>query len=183
MNAVVLAHRPRSRRASTTRRRAHSATWSTEGSSALASFPGEPRQATTDFAPAEVRPLHPRRLDGGASAARDSVTRPLAVHAPQSLRLTRRGRLAITLSVTAAVVLLSLTLVPVVAAGVASAFAPTAVSTTTVVVEPGQSLWEVAEAAAPGRDTASVVAAIADANGITSAAEVRPGQRLVVPLS
>jgi nucleoid-associated protein YgaU len=80
-------------------------------------------------------------------------------------------------------VLLSLTVVPAVAAGVASAFSPSPSSSTTVVVQPGQSLWQVAQATAPNGDTASMVARIADANGITSADQLRPGQRLEVPLS
>lgn len=180
MSAVVLAHRPRSKRAVATSRRACAASWSTEGSSALASLAGETRQATAAPSLAPVL-LRPRRRPGDASATSVSA-RPTAAQPPRVLRLTRRGRLAITLSATAVVVLLSLTLVPLVAAGVASAFSPTPVSTATVVVEPGQSLWEVAESAAPGGDTASVVARIADTNGLTTAAEVRPGQRLIVPM-
>ena len=87
------------------------------------------------------------------------------------------------MSATAVTVLLSLTLVPAVAAGVASTFSPSPASSTTVVVQPGQSLWQVAQATAPNGDTASMVARIADANGITSADQLRPGQRLEVPLS
>jgi Tfp pilus assembly protein FimV len=80
-------------------------------------------------------------------------------------------------------VLLSVTVVPSVASGVASVFGASPASSTTVVVEPGQSLWQIAQAAAPTGDTASMVARIADANGITSADQLRPGQRLEVPLS
>jgi nucleoid-associated protein YgaU len=106
--------------------------------------------------------------------------------ADRSLRLSRRGRLLATLAGTAVTVLLCLTLVPAVAAGVAAAFTgPPAPATTTVTVEPGQTLWQVAVAVDPGGDTAATaatVARIADANGLTSAADLRPGQRLVVPV-
>lgn len=87
------------------------------------------------------------------------------------------------MSATAVTVLLGLTVVPAVASGVASAFSAAPTTSTTVVVQPGQSLWQIAQAAAPAGDTASMVARIADANGITGADQLRPGQRLEVPLS
>ena len=50
----------------------------------------------------------------------------------------------------------------------------------TVVVQRGDSLWEIAERVEPGSDPRSVVAAIARANGVDAASLV-PGQRLVLP--
>lgn len=149
---------------------ASSSAWgSTAGSSALAAV-----------APSVPRPLRepPGRRSGRPVAAATDV--PSRVPS-SAIRLTRRGRLLATLTGTA-LVLLCLTLVPAVASGVASAFTGATVQTTTVTVQPGQTLWQVAATTDPGGDTASVVARIADANGLTSAADVRPGQRLVVPL-
>ena len=184
MSAVVLAHRPRSRSSAAAGRRANAPTWTTEGSSALASLAGEPWQASAGQPadPVEIRPLEGRPLVRGALVTPLPAARPTAAPPSRALRLTRRGRLAVTLSATAVTVLASVTIMPMVAAGVAAAFAATPVSTTTVVVEPDQSLWEVAESAVPGGDTASMVAEIADANGIANAAELRPGQRLIVPV-
>jgi nucleoid-associated protein YgaU len=89
----------------------------------------------------------------------------------------------VAVSAAAVTVLLSVTVVPAVASGVAAALSPVPTGSTTVVVEPGQSLWQIAQTVAPSGDTASMVARIADANGITRADQLRPGQRLQVPLS
>lgn len=160
--------------------KASSSAWgSTAGSCALAPVvspvPGPLRETATL-----------RHAFGRPVPAADAPSRPpssVPSRTPSSAtRLTRRGRLLATLTGTA-LVLLCLTLVPAVASGVASAFtvSPT-IQTTTVTVQPGQTLWQVAATADPGGDTATVVARIADANGLTGAADVRPGQRLVVPL-
>ena len=193
MSATVLAHRPRSIHAARSRRSAHTLAratartktrtgwasagpWVSAGTSALAPVPDRPRLRA-------VQPATVPETQAPASAPRVAdVLAPAAPPAPR-LRLTRRGRVAVAVSATAVTVLLSLTLVPAVAAGVASTFSPSPASSTTVVVQPGQSLWQVAQATAPNGDTASMVARIADANGITSADQLRPGQRLEVPLS
>ena len=49
-----------------------------------------------------------------------------------------------------------------------------------VVVEPGDTVWSIAEAAADGADPRAVVDAIATRNGI-DAGDVVPGQSLVIP--
>ena len=49
-----------------------------------------------------------------------------------------------------------------------------------VVVQPGDTLWSIAEAAADGADPRAVVDAIATRNGIDAGAVV-PGQSLVIP--
>lgn len=154
--------------------KASSSAWGrTAGSSALAPVEPPVSQPLRETAP----PGH------GCGRPNPTATTEAPSLAPSSaIRLTRRGRLLATLT-GAALVLLCLTLVPAVASGVASAFTGTPpMQTTTVTVQPGQTLWQVAATADPGGDTAAVVARIADANGLTSAADVRPGQRLVVPL-
>ncbi|HET7312117.1 MAG TPA: LysM peptidoglycan-binding domain-containing protein [Mycobacteriales bacterium] len=93
------------------------------------------------------------------------------------VRLTRRGRLAVVLSV------LVLMVVGFSATGhVASqAASSTAVQhARTVTVQPGESLWAVAVRIAPHADPRLVVARIAQINHLPGA-EVFAGQQLVVP--
>ena len=91
-----------------------------------------------------------------------------------SLRLTRRGRLLVSLTVAAtAAVGLSVGLH-------GSAQASDTVSTRAVVVEPGQSLWQIARSVSPQRDPRDVIADIVAINhlgGVT----VQAGQQLQVP--
>ncbi|MBI1377383.1 MAG: LysM peptidoglycan-binding domain-containing protein [Frankiales bacterium] len=62
---------------------------------------------------------------------------------------------------------------------------PATPATTTVVVQPGETLWQVARAVAPDADVRDTIARIQDLNGLTGpgAATVRPGQSLVVPIA
>lgn len=93
------------------------------------------------------------------------------------LRLTRRGRV-----VAAAVAALLVTVLSLLAAGVAQATsrAPARQDLVQVVVRPGQSLWSVAESAEPGQDTRVVIQQIIDLNGL-SGGVVLAGQQLWVP--
>ena len=101
-----------------------------------------------------------------------------ALQANPSGTLTRRGRLARTF------VVLSLTVV--MAAGFASQSgagqveASTAPSYEIVVVAPGETLWSVAAAYAPG-DVQGLVNDIREANNLTGF-DLQAGQRLRVPL-
>jgi Tfp pilus assembly protein FimV len=97
------------------------------------------------------------------------------------LRITARGR----------AVLAALSAVPLLAAawfglGVPAAQAgdvPAASTTYTYVsVEPGQSLWQIAEQLAPQADPRDVIAGIVDLNNLASA-DVQPGQELAIPAS
>lgn len=54
------------------------------------------------------------------------------------------------------------------------------VERTRYVVRPGDTLWSIAERAAPGHDPRAVVDAIAEANGVDASSLV-PGRTLVVP--
>lgn len=93
-----------------------------------------------------------------------------------SLRLTRRGRLAIV----ALAALALLVLGPWRAmAGAPAGTIPT--GWTTVTVAPGDTLWGIAEATDPGADPRALIAEIKEANHLP-ASELTPGQQLAVPI-
>lgn len=114
------------------------------------------------------------------SSRRAQVRRvPSAEAAPSgsSLRLTRRGRVAVwvlALAVAAGVGL---------SAQSATADAPgAALPVETRVVAPGETLWQIAgEVAAPGADLRDVVAELVDLNGLGGAG-LQAGQEILVPV-
>lgn len=144
--------------------------------------------------PAPAQPAKVGRLDPRAIAlAHEEVAakrdrrgpKNLDRRASASLRLTRRGRLVIVLA------LLTLALCGYALAGGPAASSspaalvdgpsrPTAVKT--VVVRPGQTLWDIATAAAPRQDPRELIAEIADLNSLSDAGSIRVGQPLIVPL-
>lgn len=105
-----------------------------------------------------------------------SSPRPSSVRASRPVRLTRRGRLLVLLTlVTLVLVAFSL--------GRTSADArPSGPSTAprSTVVQPGETLWAIAHRVAPGADPRDVVTQLADLNGLDSAPIVA-GQRLLLP--
>lgn len=106
-------------------------------------------------------------------AARPS--RPAVGH----LRLTRRGRLAITLVV--AVLLAAVAVVGARAVWAAPATTLTAAPTAaTVTVLPGQTMWQIASSAAPGSDPRDAIIEIRELNGLPDS-QVFAGQVLTVP--
>lgn len=118
-------------------------------------------------------PLAPRRVRTGASApGRRGHLRLVGVdHQVPPTRLTRRGRLTLTLAVTSALV-----------AAVASTvllLGPTGASTE-VVVRSGQTLSEVAVTHLPELPLDRAIVRIQLANGMNTA-QVQAGQTLVVP--
>jgi hypothetical protein len=127
-----------------------------------------PRLAVTPRHPGSA----PRRVapDG---APRDTPGVPL--------RLTRRGRVVV-----AAVAALLVTVISLLAAGAAQAtnHGPSSGAArhglVRVVVRPAQSLWSVAEKAAPDRDTRAVIQQIIDLNSLAGDT-VFAGQQLWVP--
>jgi len=56
-------------------------------------------------------------------------------------------------------------------------------SAVTVVVAPGQTLWDIANEVAPDEDPRIVISEILDLNALTDAGSIRVGQPLYVPAS
>lgn len=123
--------------------------------------------------PARFRPGAAKRR-GARSAALPDCTEPAA-----RLRLTRRGRLLVTL-----LVLATLVVGGVLAVGGPAAIAGTepgeAAVAERVTVRPGDTLWAIAEREAPGVDPRETIAAILDLNALDSSA-LRTGSVLLVP--
>lgn len=92
-------------------------------------------------------------------------------------RLTRRGRLVITMMATAALLALAVTLVVALATAVYAAVPQIDHSTT---VSAGQTLSEVAVTQMPGLTVNDAVARIQLANGMNTL-QVHAGQRLLIP--
>jgi len=118
---------------------------------------------------------------GGGQAARDARL--------GQLRLTRRGRVVVALLVALVLAALSLGLALAssqasastgAGAGAGAASAALAGSPQTVVVQPGDTLWSIAQQVAPNADPRGVVDAIIAANHLASAS-VQAGQQLVMP--
>ena len=115
---------------------------------------------------------------GGAAAI--PVRRP-------PLRLTRRGRVAAVVGLVLLASLVSalvFALAPGPASGRSAASTPAgaagAVAGSTVVVQPGDTLWAIASRVAPKADPRVVVQQIIDRNGLAGAS-VQAGQVLVLP--
>lgn len=104
--------------------------------------------------------------------------RPVRPSAPR-LRLTRRGRVVLT--VLAALPLVIAALVFSLNGGAATAtLEGSGVPFEYVTVESGQTLWQVAESLAPGADPREVIDAIVSLNGLESV-DVYAGQELAIP--
>ena len=117
-----------------------------------------------------------RRVPAGTTGGRAVSARPVAVPAPA--RLTRRGRLVVTL------VFLGAVLLAAVAFGARSAAtgdAGSPVPTRMVQVGPGDTLWDIAsQIAGPGQVREKVLQ-IEELNALPGPA-LRVGQRLAVPV-
>lgn len=132
----------------------------------------------------EVRPRNPpvavplRRSAPGSGGRRGPAVCADS-HAPDlhGSRLTPRGRVVVAMVwlVMAAVAALMLATVP----GDGSQ-APA--MTTKVMVEPGETLWQLAGDVQPTADRHDTIAAIMTLNGLGSASQVRPGDILIVPV-
>ena len=105
-----------------------------------------------------------------------TLERPAAPARP-AVRLTRRGRLLVTLTL-----LLVAVAAAVLLTGGASALAGTdrPVTHEQVTVLPGQTLWEIAQRAAPAADPRDTVQAILDLNGLQTS-QVQAGTALLLP--
>ena len=132
--------------------------------------------------PARVRrePVRPAAQDQAAAPRQAAASRRAAARTP--IRLTRRGRLAVTATAVLIVGAISMAL-----AGVAEATGHSAATAahardgvTKVLVRPGQTLWSLAEQYAPNADTRLVIQEILQLNSM-STDQVQPGQLLWVP--
>ncbi|HWA67335.1 MAG TPA: LysM peptidoglycan-binding domain-containing protein [Mycobacteriales bacterium] len=94
------------------------------------------------------------------------------------VRLTRRGRVVITLVMMVGLVLAGFTL----GRGSSQAAGHARVAHRTVTVEAGDTLWSVAARVAPHADPRDVVDEITAMNRLASAV-VQPGERLLVPVA
>ncbi|MFN0281601.1 MAG: LysM peptidoglycan-binding domain-containing protein [Kineosporiaceae bacterium] len=110
-----------------------------------------------------------------------AVTRSPVTTRPR-LRLTRRGRVAVRLCV---VLLGALATAAIVLAGGRAARAgedSRPVPAEQVVVQPGETLWQIAGRVAPAADRRDTVARIVELNALPSAS-LRAGQRIAVPVA
>ena len=123
---------------------------------------------STSYAPTATRAASP--------TATRSSRRP-------AVRLTRRGRML--RSVLLAVLVLAAVLAAAVMWGpsvVATSGAGEPVPVRTVTVQPGQTLWDIADDSGIGGDPRDVVREIQDLNALSDAGALQVGQQLAVPL-
>ena len=118
---------------------------------------------------------------GGGRGRHRPPGRPAVVSAPRLLSTVRcapRPQMPLSwllaLAVAAAAAVIGLAFLA------SSGTASVPESTTVVRVQPGQSLWEIAEKSAPGSDIEAVVSRIRELNDLGEVA-LRPGQPLTVP--
>jgi len=144
--------------------------------------PGNVRQPADIRRPGDVRPA------GSDPGLRHSAGVPDTRLAPRrnAVRLTRRGRIVVTVMLAAVslslVVLAWLAIAARTAQAADGGQSPGAVyqNLTSVVVHPGQTLWSIASQAEPTADPRIVMQQIIDLNALHGTSVV-PGQRLWVP--
>ena len=125
---------------------------------------------------ATVRPVR-----GGCSAELGSpvVAESADRYAPAPLRLTERGRRVVAgLSIAIGLCLAAGTVVTVELGSADGGLQLAGAST--VVVQPGDTLWSIARSVAPDEDPRAVVDAIVDLNGLDSV-DLMPGAELQLP--
>jgi len=93
------------------------------------------------------------------------------------LRLTARGRLVAVLALLA----LAFAVFTFVGSPAASTATSHHATSPTVVVQPGQTLWDIAAEAAPRSDPRDVIAEIIELNDLVDPGAIRAGQPLFVP--
>ena len=108
----------------------------------------------------------------GSSAPRRSST------PTRRLRITARGRAVLLTLVSAPIV--ALLLVLALNGGGATATLESGAPAEVVMIEPGQSLWSLAESIAPGADPRDVIETLVAFNRLSSA-DVWAGQQIAIP--
>ncbi len=111
-------------------------------------------------------------------AARPAVPVAAPRPAPAPVRLTRRGRAGLLGALVGVALVGGLTLGQ--NPSVATDSAQLARSYEYVVVEPGQTLWEIARRAAPGVDPRATIDRIRELNALPGA-DIRAGERIALP--
>lgn len=131
--------------------------------------------------PVAVPGSAPVRRAGVRSCTIDDHGRRQALRAA-GLRLTVRGRWVVgaTFVVLMMIVAGSLGLVVTEAVGAVTADEP--VRTKVVQVMPGETMWQIAEAAVPGADVRATVDRIVELNGLAGAGDLDAGDYLRVPV-
>lgn len=98
---------------------------------------------------------------------------------PTTLRLTRRGRIAILIAALLTLAVLAVALSP---STTATDEPGAPVATRTVTVQPGHTLWDIASEANPDGDIRQTVDDIMRLNSLTSAAGLQMGSEIAVPV-
>jgi hypothetical protein len=99
--------------------------------------------------------------------------------ASSSVQLTRRGRLVILIALVGVGIGLMLALTGGFGPATAGS-SPSGPATRTVVVQPGQTLWSIAEQVAPNADRRDTIARIVELNALSNSS-VSAGARIAVP--
>jgi nucleoid-associated protein YgaU len=123
------------------------------------------------------------RRPRGAQVRRPAVVAEGVPARRSRVRLTRRGR-RLARTVVVLLALLTAVVISLVGrGGVGQATdAPARSATTTVVVQPGETLWQVARSVSTDADPRETLARIQELNNLEGAgAVIHPGQQLVVP--
>lgn len=123
----------------------------------------------------------PRRVTPRAPRVGNIDRQGSARRAGAPIRLTVRGRVVVVLLALAcvAVALVALVGAPATASTPASLGAHSAVADR-VVVQPGQTLWQLAQDAVPGADPRATIQRIKEMNGLSSS-DIEAGRVLLVP--
>jgi LysM domain len=130
---------------------------------------GLSRQAAGGLSPRAAAGVSPR-AECAHRPVRDAADTP-------PLRLTQRGRLVVVLAVLG----LAYGAMTMMSAPAASTGQVRHVRAQTVVVNPGETLWDIAKSVAPGSDPRAVVADIVDLNALADPGAIRVGQPLDIP--
>ena len=123
------------------------------------------------------------RRPRGAQVRRPAVVAEGLPARRSAVRLTRRGRRLARTTVVLLALLTALVISLVGRGGIGQATdAPARSATTTVVVQPGETLWQVARSVSTDADPRETLARIQELNNLEGAgALIHPGQQLVVP--
>lgn len=129
-------------------------------------------------APRVARPARGRT--GVRSCTIDDRGRLQALRAA-GLRLTIRGRWVVAVTFVVLMMIVAGSIGLVVAEAVGAALADEPVRTKVVQVMPGETMWQIAESAAPTADVRATVDQIVELNGLSSAGDLDAGDYLRVP--